>query len=264
MQIVFASSKGGVGKSTSCAAIAALLAGRGEGVAVLDLDQNRTLDAWGQASGVARLAPDASLVDAGIGTAMETGMGPGTGAGDGAPTLPGLAIGAVAADDFADAFRAARAAGWPHVFVDLPGIREVTLMKAVAKADLVVIPAQHSEPDIRQAMTIARDIRDIEETLGRAIPHAVLFTKVRPLRTRLDRFVEAELDRSGLPRFATPLVDRIAYKEMFLDAVAPHAKEPDRGAGPELAALVAEMEAMIAGAAAGSAEALPQAAGQGA
>ncbi|MEL7171387.1 MAG: ParA family protein, partial [Pseudomonadota bacterium] len=248
MQIVFASSKGGVGKSTSCAAIAALLAGRGEGVAVLDLDQNRTLDAWGQASGVARLAADASVPEGA----------------DRAATLPGLAIGAVAADDFADAFRAARAAGWPHVFVDLPGIREVTLMKAVAKADLVVIPAQHSEPDIRQAMTIARDIRDIEETLGRAIPHAVLFTKVRPLRTRLDRFVEAELDRSGLPRFATPLVDRIAYKEMFLDAIAPHAKEPDRGAGPELAALVAEMEAMIAAAAGGSAETLPRAAGQGA
>lgn len=228
MQIVFASSKGGVGKSTSCAALAALLAGRGEATAVLDLDQNRTLDAWAEASGIAGLDADGGVVERRANGA----------------TLPGLAIRAVAADDFADAFRAARAAGWMHLFVDLPGIREVTLMKAVAKADLVMIPAQHSEPDIRQAMTIARDIRDIEETLGRAIPHAVLFTKVRPLRTRLDRFVEGELDRSGLARFATPLVDRIAYKEMFLDAVAPHAKETDRGAGPELAALLDEMQAM--------------------
>lgn len=228
MQIVFASSKGGVGKSTTCAALAALFADRGEAVAVLDLDQNRTLDAWARASGIASLAPDGEA---------EPARAEGT-------TLPGLAIGAIAPDDFADAFRAARAGGWSHVFVDLPGIREVTLMKAVAKADLVVIPAQHSEPDIRQAMIIARDIADIEETLGRPIPHAVLFTKVRPLRTRLDRFVEDELERTGLARFATPLVDRIAYKEMFLDAVAPHAKEPGRGAGLELAALAAEMEAM--------------------
>ena len=46
MIITFASSKGGVGKSTTCAAIASALALEGARVLLIDLDQNRTLDRW--------------------------------------------------------------------------------------------------------------------------------------------------------------------------------------------------------------------------
>ena len=42
----FASSKGGVGKSTTCAAIAAKLAQDGKSVLVLDLDLNQTVARW--------------------------------------------------------------------------------------------------------------------------------------------------------------------------------------------------------------------------
>ena len=48
MIVAFASSKGGVGKSTICAAIGARLAQRGEEALILDLDQNRTLERWGR------------------------------------------------------------------------------------------------------------------------------------------------------------------------------------------------------------------------
>jgi chromosome partitioning protein len=44
--ITFASSKGGVGKSTACAAVAAALAKRGCAIAVIDVDQNQTLHRW--------------------------------------------------------------------------------------------------------------------------------------------------------------------------------------------------------------------------
>ena len=46
MILTFASSKGGVGKSTTCAALASALALEGARVSLLDLDQNRTLDRW--------------------------------------------------------------------------------------------------------------------------------------------------------------------------------------------------------------------------
>ena len=46
MIITFASSKGGVGKSTTCAAIASALALGGARVLLIDLDQNRTLERW--------------------------------------------------------------------------------------------------------------------------------------------------------------------------------------------------------------------------
>jgi cellulose biosynthesis protein BcsQ len=46
MILTFPSSKGGVGKCTTCAAIAAALALNGARVLLIDLDQNRTLDRW--------------------------------------------------------------------------------------------------------------------------------------------------------------------------------------------------------------------------
>ena len=210
MIIAFASSKGGVGKSTTCAALGALLADRGERVHVMDLDQNQTLAVWAQ-------------------------RGP----------VRGLTVAAVPPERFSEVFREAGRGGYDHIFIDLAGMREITLMKAIGKADLVVIPTQHSEPDVRQAMMIVADIRDIEETLGREVPYGVLFTKVRPLRTKLDQFIEEELVREGIARFGTSLVDRIAYKEMFLNGVPAHRKEPDRGAGAELTALATEITAVL-------------------
>jgi chromosome partitioning protein len=211
MIIVFASSKGGVGKSTTCAALGSYLASHGARVHVMDLDQNQTLAVWSERGRV-----------------------------------PNLDVAAVTPDKFSDAFRAAGQGVFDHIFIDLAGVREITLMKAIGKADLVVIPAQHSEPDVRQAMTIVSDIHDIEETLERKVPHRVLFTKVRSLRTRLDQFIEEELAREHIARFDTVLVDRISYKEMFLNGIPPHKKEPDRGAGAELAALWGEIDAILA------------------
>lgn len=211
MIIVFASSKGGVGKSTTCAALGALLATRGERVHIMDLDQNQTLAVWSQRG-----------------------------------RIENLDVAAVQPDQFSEHFRAAGQGGFDHIFIDLAGVRELTLMKAIGKADLVIIPAQHSEPDVRQAMMIVGDIQDIEETLERPVPHRVLFTKVRPLRTRLDQFIEEELGREKIARFAVQLVDRISYKEMFLNGVPAHAKEPERGAGAELTLLAAEIEGILA------------------
>lgn len=211
MIVVFASSKGGVGKSTTCAALGAWLADRGERVHVMDLDQNQTLAVWAERGKV-----------------------------------PNLSIVAVTPDQFSEHFREAGQGGFDHIFIDLAGVREITLMKAIGKADLVIIPAQHSEPDVRQAMMIAGDIQDIEETLEREVAYRVLFTKVRPLRTRLDQFIEEELARESIARFSTMLVDRISYKEMFLNGVPAHRKEPERGAGPELAALATEIKSILA------------------
>ena len=211
MIIVFASSKGGVGKSTTCAALGALLATRGARVHIMDLDQNQTLAVWSQRGQIANLD-----------------------------------VAAVQPEQFSEHFREASQGAFDHIFIDLAGVREITLMKAIGKADLVIIPAQHSEPDVRQAMMIVRDIQDIEETLGRPVPYRVLFTKVRPLRTKLDQFIEEELAREKIARFAVQLVDRIAYKEMFLNGIPAHAKEPDRGAGAELAMLASEIEQALA------------------
>ncbi len=211
MILVFASSKGGVGKSTTCAALGAGLALEGQRVLILDLDQNRTVHRWSRKT-----------------------------------AIPGLTVEAVTMGEFTSALKAKAGAGhYDHILIDLAGAREVTLFKAIARADLVVIPAQASEPDIREALVIAGDVRDVEDTAGRKIPYRLLLTKMYPLRTRVTDFAYAELARLGLPMFKTVLVERTAYREMFLNGQAPSQIERDKGAGAEIDALLDEIEAIV-------------------
>jgi chromosome partitioning protein len=207
MILTFASSKGGVGKSTSCAAIAAALALDGARVLLIDLDQNRTLDRW------ARRAP-----------------------------IAGLTVSPIDPQKFGAFFRDSEASGaYDHICIDLPGTREVTLFKALARSDLVIIPAQASEPDLREALVVVSDIRDVQETTGRQIAYRLLLTKVYPLRTRVTDYAYAELARNGLPMFRTVLVERSAYREMFLNGQPPTLTEPEKGAGVEVRALLEEI-----------------------
>lgn len=210
MIITFASSKGGVGKSTACAAIASELALQGSRVLLIDLDQNRTLERW------SRKAPIASLT-----------------------------VAAVEPEAFSNFFRQQEESGvYDHICIDLPGNREVTLFKALARSDLVIIPAQASEPDLREALVVVSDIRDVGETSRRTIPYRLLLTKVFPLRTRVTDFAYAELAKKGLPLLHTAMVERSAYREMFLNGQPPTLTEAGKGAGAEVAALLAEILAI--------------------
>src|SRR5262245_48511806 len=210
MIISFASSKGGVGKSTSCAAIGARLAQRGEEVLIIDLDQNRTLERWGRKANIA-----------------------------------GLSVKAIERDDFTNVFRETAHAGEvDHILIDLAGAREATVLKAIARAELVVIPAQASEPDLREALVIVSDVRDVAEEKGAPIPYRVLLTKMHPFRTRVTEFAYSELARHGLPSFRTVMTERVAYREMFLTGAPPSALDTS-GAGGEMGALAAEIEEII-------------------
>ncbi|HRD78716.1 MAG TPA: ParA family protein [Hyphomicrobiaceae bacterium] len=213
MIISFASSKGGVGKSTTAAAVAAGLALAGERVQVIDLDQAQALSRWSRRV-----------------------------------TIPGLAIAAVAREDFPAYFRDLQAGDPPdHVLIDLPGVRETTVLKAIARSDLVVIPSQASELDLYEALRVVSDIRAVAAETGRAVPYRLLLTKVFPLRTRVVDYAYAEMARHGLPLFRTALVERSVYKEQFLTGRPPSLAEPDKGAGREIADLIAEMQAVAAG-----------------
>lgn len=209
MIITFASSKGGVGKSTACAAVGGRLALQGDSVFILDLDQNRTVERWGRKA-----------------------------------RIDGLTVRAIERDDFSGVFREISSGGeTDHILIDLAGAREATALKAFARSDLVVIPAQASEPDLREALVISKDVRDVAEEVGLSLPYRLLLTKMSPLRTRVTDFAYQEMARHGLPVFQTTMVERVAYKEMFLTGVPP-AMTDRGGAGAEIAALVAEMEAI--------------------
>ena len=211
MILSFASSKGGVGKSTTCAALAAKLAQDGDRVLVLDLDLNQT---------VARWAKKAQM-----------------------PELDALAV---PPNAFRQTLREKRG-GYDHVLIDLAGTREITVLKAMAQSDLVIVPAQASEPDLREALVIADDVADVIEDGAANLKYRVLLTKLFPLPTRVTLFAHREIKRHGLARFKTGLVERAVYREMFLTGKAPSVADPNGKAAREIDGLWEEIVDVVAG-----------------
>lgn len=207
MILVFASSKGGVGKSTTCAAVGAALALEGDRVLIVDLDPNRTVERWSRKA-----------------------------------NIRGLQVAAIPAAEFT-AYLAERSRfqDFDHILIDLMGSREATALRAFARADLVIIPAQASEPDIREAIVIAKDVRAMSSEIGQDIAYRMLLTKMFPLRTRFGDHALAELERLKMPCFRTFLVERSAYREMFLSGEPPTVSEKGKGAGAEIDNLIQEI-----------------------
>lgn len=186
------------------------MAVEGERVLVLDLDENRTLTRWG------------AKVE-----------------------LPDLVVETVERDGFTARFREmVQEDRFDHVLIDLMGAREATMLKALARSDLVVIPAQASEPDLREALVIRDDVRDVIEAGASRLVYRVLLTKLFPLATRVTAFAHAEIKRHKLERFRAGLIERAAYREMFLNGYPPSLKEPLSGAGPEIRSIVEEIRAL--------------------
>lgn len=194
MLLSFTSSKGGVGKSTACAAVACELVRLGGRVLIFDLDQNRTLDSWAN-----RTQP------------------------------PGITVKAINPDDLKTAIAADIEAGrHNHILVDLAGVLDTAIFDAFAVADLVIIPAGVSQPDIRQAFKMA----DIAARLG--VPHRLLLTRVPTLGSKVADYIMGEIVRQNLPRLDSVMTERAAYKEIF-------AAQPPYLTNDKVAAEVAEL-----------------------
>jgi len=80
----------------------------------------------------------------------------------------------------------------------------------------------------------------------RVVPYRLLLNQVYPLRTRVgSNFAYAELARHGLPLFRTALVERSAYREMFLNGQPPTITEPEKERGLEIASLLVEIRTIV-------------------
>jgi len=207
--MTFASSKGGVGKSTVCAAVAGALASRGGEVAILDLDQNQTLYRWHQLHGA---------------------------------SLPGITVLEVAPDSFNQTLLAAKAGGADTILIDVAGAYEATMIKAIAASDLVVTPAKLSEPDLREAAKLLGEVNAFNQRFGSSIAHRLLVNEADSLDPLYQRHALAELDGSAIKRFGHLMMRRAPYREIFISGMPPHLA--DKGRGPVKKA-IAELDAIV-------------------
>jgi chromosome partitioning protein len=180
--IVFASPKGGAGKSTSAVLLATELARRGASVTIIDADPNRPVSQWAKRPG----KPESLQVLANVTEESVIDM--------------------VESAALQSAF----------VVVDLEGTASMMVGYAMSRADLVIIPTQGSHLDAAEAAKAIKLVRGQERAFGRSIPLAILFTRTSAaIRPRTLQNIESEFAKNHVPIFKTQIHEREAYRAIF-------------------------------------------------
>jgi len=216
--ITFASSKGGVGKSTTCVALAGAYAKVAARVHIVDLDSNRTVSRW--------LADDATRP-------------------------PGITVSAPDPQILTEHLQeAARHYAPDKILIDVAGNYERALTVAIARAHLTIIPASTTEADIYEAARIARHIQTIYAAFGKTPLYRVLPTRISHILTHAQVHGFKEIARLKLPILKTFMGHRTAYEEIGLSGLPPHfadmARPTTAKAVAELDQLKGEIEALLA------------------
>jgi len=180
--IVFASPKGGAGKSTSAVILATELALKGAAVTIIDADPNKPVSQWAKRAG----CPDNLTV-----------------------------IADISENTIIDEIEAA-ARKTPFVVVDLEGTASMMVAYAISRADMVIIPTQGSQLDASEATKAIKLIRQQEKAFSKNIPFAILFTRTSSaIRPRTLQHIQAEFQKYGIQAFQTQIHEREAYRALF-------------------------------------------------
>lgn len=180
--IVFASPKGGAGKSTSAVILATELASAGAEITIIDADPNKPVARWSRLPG----KPETLRV------------------------IDDVTEKTIIRTIEAEAGRAA------FVIVDLEGTASRMVPYAMSRADLVLIPTRGSVLDAVEAVAAIREVKQQEEAFRLRIPAAILFTNTSAaIRPRTLSSIEAEFAENGVNVLKTRLHEREAYRALF-------------------------------------------------
>ena len=179
--IVFASSKGGVGKTTSALSLACVLTHHGAPTTLIDADPNAPLVLW------SKRFPDTVPETLTIKSAFRTDV-------------------AEVIDDASD----------PYVIVDLEGSRNDEVSVAIGRADLVLIPMKGNQLDADEAVNVIKVIRKQETIFRRPIPFRVFLSQTSPvIMDKGMRDICAQMRDNSIPMLTTAVVERSAFKAPF-------------------------------------------------
>jgi chromosome partitioning protein len=179
--IVFASSKGGVGKTTAALTLGSVLTHHGATTTMIDADPNAPLALW------SKRFPESVPAGLKVLTAFRT--------------------------DVADSIDSASD---PFVIVDLEGSRNEEVSVAIGRADLVLIPMKGNQLDADEAVNVIKVIRKQETIFRRTIPFRVFLSQTSPvIMDRGMRDICAQMRENGIPMLSTAIVERSAFKAPF-------------------------------------------------
>jgi chromosome partitioning protein len=129
------------------------------------------------------------------------------------------------------------------VVCDLQGTASVAMLHAIHYADLVLIPVQPSNDDLKSAHSTARHVAQAGKSARREIPYRIVISRASTgFRPEVERVVETALENAGIPRLRTPVFERTAFKRASFSRVAPIFEEPDGGAAENMKAVYEEVK----------------------
>jgi len=201
--ISIASAKGGVSKTTLSVGIGTDLALEGYRVTVMDCDLNQHAVAFARKASV-----------------------------------PGFQVfGDITEDTLLPQLRAARTET-DVIILDLPGVTSRIVMMALQKSVFVLIPCQPSLLDVRDAIRTEQQVADASELSDRPIERAIIWTRVPSgFESRVSKAVRENVEGRGLPMMESALMERAAFREMFLTGSPPRALDPPGKLSPAAANL---------------------------
>ena len=181
--IVFASSKGGAGKTTACRLLTGEFARQGLNknieVTLIDADPNQHAAKWALMEGcpsnirIIEKSNEESILED-IDSAQEK-----------------------------TAF----------VLVDLEGVASMTVAHAISRADLVILMTQPSEDDEDELIKTVRLVRRQEKALRRPIPHSVMITRTNAaFFTKMHKAILEDMKENEVDVFDVSLIERAAFK----------------------------------------------------
>ncbi|HYD98804.1 MAG TPA: ParA family protein [Alphaproteobacteria bacterium] len=183
----FASTKGGVGKTTGVMALASEFRRLGRSVLILDCDPNKPHAKWAGRAGKAGITVIDGVTESNVRQLTQ----------EHAP-----------AHDF--------------TLIDLAGFGNLTMLYAFSVSDLVVIPTQQSRMDVEEAIKTHRVVLDSAGVLRHTPLCYILMTRTQAaIRARVDEHSRGLIREQGVPAFRTELIDRSIFKEMTYNGFGP-------------------------------------------
>ena len=179
--IVIASPKGGSGKSTTAILLGTELAHAGANVTMLDCDPNRSLTLWADRGPL----PDRMRI-----------------------------LSNVAESDIVKTIKQYDTDG-QIVIVDLEGVASRLVSRAISQADLVITPMRATTLDATIGIRALQLIAEEEEALDRKIPHAVVFTMTKAIRSKQHSGISSSLADQGVDLIDPSLMERSAFSALF-------------------------------------------------
>ena len=187
MIILLAATKGGAGKSTLATSLAAMLAGKGADVVLVDADRQATASTW-----AARREADSSL--------------------------PRVACFQPPSDNIRQMLLDLDKR-YSHVVVDCAGHDSKELRTGLSAAHISLSPFRPSQPDLDTANKLSEMINDARDSLNPGLRSFSLLTlcPTNPSITEMRDALDYLMDVNGMTVIPTCIHDRKAYRDAICD-----------------------------------------------